>query len=71
MAYRKFLKVNFNFSFLVSIVGYGEDSTSGEKYWIVKNSWGTGWGENGFFRIRRQTDECAIESIAVEADILA
>jgi hypothetical protein len=31
----------------VSLVGYDE---SGE-YWIAKNSWGTGWGEDGYFRI--------------------
>jgi cathepsin C len=58
------------FFLLVLIVGYGADEATGEKYWIVKNSWGSGWGENGFFRILRGTDECAIESIAVESDIL-
>jgi len=31
----------------VVIVGYNQ----AEKYWICKNSWGTGWGESGFFRI--------------------
>jgi C1A family cysteine protease len=33
---------------LVAIVGYNHPN----KYWICKNSWGTDWGENGFFRIQ-------------------
>ncbi|MCD6328521.1 hypothetical protein J7M28_13340 [bacterium] len=32
----------------VVIVGWDDD----EKYWIVKNSWGAGWAESGYFRIR-------------------
>jgi len=50
----------------VLIVGYGTEKGTNEPYWIVKNSWGTGWGEQGYFRIRRGTDECGIESLAVE-----
>jgi hypothetical protein len=31
----------------------------------VKNSYGTNWGDSGYFKIRRGTDECLIESSAV------
>lgn len=51
----------------VLLVGYGQCHVTGQKFWVVKNSWGTAWGEGGFFRIRRGSDECAIESIAVAA----
>lgn len=34
----------------VKIVGWGQD-TDGTEYWIVANSWGTTWGEQGFFRM--------------------
>jgi C1A family cysteine protease len=39
----------------IVIVGYNNT----EGYWICKNSWGTNWGENGFFRIRMGNSEIA------------
>lgn len=45
----------------IIIVGWGRDIESGEDYWLVKNSWGPEWGDQGYFRIRRGSNECGIE----------
>lgn len=50
----------------VAAIGYGEDD--GNKYWIVKNSWGTGWGEKGYIRMKRDvSDKRGLCGIAMEA----
>jgi cathepsin L len=48
----------------VTVVGYGADGV-GQEYWVVKNQWGTRWGEAGYMRIaRRSGASCGIATYA-------
>merc|ERR1719316_1238493 len=54
----------------VLLVGWGtEKQASGkeEKYWIIQNSWGKSWGEDGYIRIARDENESGIEFQAAYA----
>ncbi|RCN51345.1 papain family cysteine protease [Ancylostoma caninum] len=43
-------------SHALTIVGYGTEA--GRPYWLVKNSWGSRWGQGGYFKLARGVNAC-------------
>jgi hypothetical protein len=56
----------FNVNLAVVVVGYGvQDGLDGaQSYWILRNSWGVGWGEDGYMRLLRKKGHCGIDRMA-------
>lgn len=54
----------------VLAIGYGNDT--GIPYFLVKNSWGTGWGEQGYVKIAMEDGPgvCGIQSYMLYPDVL-
>ncbi len=51
----------------MTLVGYGEETNKDGKvikYWLLQNSWGKDWGDNGFIKFERGINLSGIESIA-------
>jgi pheromone shutdown protein TraB len=58
-----FITVQINFcnsplNHVVAVVGYGHEN--GLDYWLVKNSWGSRWGDEGYIKVKRGTGHCGI-----------
>lgn len=53
----------------IKITGWGTEN--GTPYWLVANSWNSDWGDNGYFKIERGTNQCQIENPVINGGPVA
>ncbi|CUG86908.1 cysteine peptidase, putative, partial [Bodo saltans] len=51
----------------VLVVGF--DDTFSTPYWIIKNSWAASWGEEGYIRVQKGTDQCLITTVPCSSKV--
>jgi len=63
---------NATINHAVLLVGFGTDPESGMDYWLIRNSWGDRWGEEGHIRLRRhgsdqgEAGHCGVDTAPLE-----
>ena len=66
--YHRSKTATFEGGHAVRIIGWGTEN--GEDYWLIANSWGTDFREDGFFKMRRGINECNIEETVIAGEPL-
>lgn len=51
----------------IVLVGYGIEN--GIEYWVIRNSWGDDWGEQGYMKVRKGKNLMNIESLGQSAKV--
>merc|ERR1711936_623213 len=51
----------YNLNHEITVVGYGKEG--GKDYWLIKNSWGSWFGENGYLKMKRGTGHCGVGTL--------
>ena len=53
-------------------MGFGVDGLGKKckKYWLVKNSWGSEWGEDGFMKVCREDKEMSLGTCSIRTEAI-
>lgn len=46
-------------------MGWGVDADTNEEFWIIKNTWGEDWGEEGYARIAKNVKDLGLEDLVI------